>query len=50
MEKVDPKEVCIIKADLGWTDIGTWEILYKELERLGNHEKIAELKKIQEKH
>lgn len=31
MEKIDPKEVQIIKADLGWSDIGTWETLFKEL-------------------
>jgi len=31
MEKVDPKEVRIIKADLGWSDIGTWEAIWKEL-------------------
>lgn len=31
MEKIDPEEVRIIPADLGWSDIGTWESLYKEL-------------------
>lgn len=31
MEKIDPAEVRIIPADLGWSDIGTWESLYKEL-------------------
>ena len=31
MEKIDPNEVRIIKADLGWSDIGTWETLFKEL-------------------
>ncbi len=31
MEKVDPKQVRIIPADLGWSDIGTWESLHDEL-------------------
>lgn len=31
MEKVDPKEVRIIKADLGWSDIGSWEAIWREL-------------------
>ncbi len=31
MEKVDPEEVRIIPADLGWNDIGTWESLWSEL-------------------
>lgn len=31
MEKVDPKTVRIIPADLGWSDIGTWESLHEEL-------------------
>ena len=31
MEKVDPKIVRIIPADLGWSDIGTWESLHEEL-------------------
>ncbi len=32
MEKVDPKEVRLIKAeDLGWSDIGTWEAIWEEL-------------------
>jgi mannose-1-phosphate guanylyltransferase len=31
MEKVDPSEVRIISADLGWSDIGTWATLYEEL-------------------
>lgn len=30
MEKVDPKEVRIIPADLGWSDIGTWGSLFDE--------------------
>jgi mannose-1-phosphate guanylyltransferase len=47
MEKVDPKKVRIIKADLGWTDIGNFESLYKELEKRGNYKKIEKFKKIQ---
>ncbi|MDA1061042.1 MAG: sugar phosphate nucleotidyltransferase [bacterium] len=31
MEKVDPKEVRIIKADLGWSDIGNFEALFEEM-------------------
>lgn len=31
MEKVSPKEIRIIKADLGWSDIGNWEAVHKEL-------------------
>lgn len=31
MEKVDPSEVRIIPADLGWSDIGTWASLHEEL-------------------
>lgn len=47
MEKVDPKEVRIIKADLGWTDIGNFEALYEELEKRGLTEKIEKFRKIQ---
>ncbi len=31
MEKVAPSDVRIIPADLGWSDIGTWESLHEEL-------------------
>ncbi|MBU0982148.1 NTP transferase domain-containing protein [Patescibacteria group bacterium] len=31
MEKVNPNEVRIIPADLGWNDIGTWKSLHEEL-------------------
>lgn len=31
MEKVEPSKVRIIPADLGWSDIGTWESLHDEL-------------------
>ncbi len=31
MEKVHPNQVRIIPADLGWSDIGTWNTLYEAL-------------------
>jgi mannose-1-phosphate guanylyltransferase len=31
MEKIDPTNVWIIPADLGWSDIGTWQTLFDEL-------------------
>lgn len=31
MEKLDTSKVVVIPADLGWSDIGTWETLYGEL-------------------
>ncbi len=31
MEHVDPKEVRIIKANLGWSDIGNFEAIYNEM-------------------
>jgi mannose-1-phosphate guanylyltransferase len=31
MEKLDPEQVRIIPADLGWSDIGTWASLHEEL-------------------
>ncbi len=33
MEKVNPEEVRIIPADLGWSDIGTWSAIHEELAR-----------------
>jgi mannose-1-phosphate guanylyltransferase len=30
MEKVNPKEVRIIPAELGWSDVGTWESIFDE--------------------
>jgi mannose-1-phosphate guanylyltransferase len=35
MEKVDRKEVRIIPAELGWSDVGTWESIYEELHPKG---------------
>ncbi|KKP38468.1 MAG: mannose-1-phosphate guanylyltransferase [Candidatus Peregrinibacteria bacterium GW2011_GWF2_33_10] len=31
MEKVNPSKVRIIPANLGWSDIGTWDSIYNEL-------------------
>lgn len=31
MEKTDPKEVRIIPAELGWSDVGTWDSIFSEL-------------------
>lgn len=31
MEKIDPREVRIIPAELGWSDVGTWESIFSEL-------------------
>jgi len=31
MEKVDRKEVRIIPAELGWSDVGTWDSIFSEL-------------------
>jgi mannose-1-phosphate guanylyltransferase len=31
MEQADPKKVRIIKANLGWSDVGTWEAIWDEL-------------------
>jgi mannose-1-phosphate guanylyltransferase len=30
-EKMDPKEMVVLPADLGWSDIGAWNILKEEL-------------------
>lgn len=31
MEKIEPRSVHVIPADLGWNDIGNWQALYDEL-------------------
>jgi mannose-1-phosphate guanylyltransferase len=31
MEKIDPREVRIIPAELGWSDVGTWDSIFSEL-------------------
>ncbi|MFH1284409.1 MAG: sugar phosphate nucleotidyltransferase [Candidatus Peregrinibacteria bacterium] len=36
MEKTDPKQIRILKADLGWSDIGNWEAIWKELSKNSN--------------
>lgn len=33
MEKVDPNEVRIIKANLGWSDIGNWEAVWEKQQK-----------------
>jgi len=49
MEKIDPEEIRIIEAqNLGWSDIGTWETLFKELEERNDFKRIEEFKKIRE--
>lgn len=48
MEKVDPSEVRIIPAVLGWSDIGTWETLFAELEKNGDFQRIEKFKKIRD--
>lgn len=30
-EKMDPKDVLIIKGNFGWSDIGAWDVLYNQL-------------------
>lgn len=30
-EKIDPKNVLIIKGEFGWNDIGSWNMLYDQL-------------------
>ncbi|MBI3282452.1 mannose-1-phosphate guanylyltransferase [Candidatus Curtissbacteria bacterium] len=30
-EKIDPKEIVVLSADLGWSDVGAWNILKEEL-------------------
>ena len=37
MEAVNPNEIRIIKADLGWKDIGNWTALYEELSKSPTH-------------
>ncbi len=45
MEKVDPKIVRIIPAELGWSDVGTWESIMEELpkNKKGNLVKAAHI-------
>ena len=32
LERIDPKHVSVIAADLGWSDVGAWEALKEALE------------------
>ena len=32
-EKMDPKDVLIIKGNFGWSDVGAWDVLYDQLSR-----------------
>lgn len=36
LEKIDPKRVSVIAADLGWSDVGAWEALKEALEKQSN--------------
>lgn len=36
LEKLDPKDVVVIAADLGWSDVGAWEALKEALEVSSN--------------
>jgi mannose-1-phosphate guanylyltransferase len=36
LEKIDPKHVFVIAADLGWSDVGAWEALKEALEKAAN--------------
>ena len=38
-EKMDPKDVLIIKGEFGWRDVGTWDTLYEELLPQGDEQK-----------
>ncbi len=33
LEKIDPKSVSVVAADLGWSDVGAWEALKEALEK-----------------
>jgi mannose-1-phosphate guanylyltransferase len=33
LEKINPKDVSVIAADLGWSDVGAWEALKEALEK-----------------
>jgi len=36
LEKINPKDVFVIAADLGWSDVGAWEALKEALEKESN--------------
>ena len=33
LEKIDPRHVAVVAADLGWSDVGAWEALKEALEK-----------------
>lgn len=35
-EKIDKKQVFIIKGDFGWSDVGAWDMLHNQLRHLGD--------------
>lgn len=37
MEKVNPSEIRIIKADMGWSDIGNWKAIFEALKKEGEN-------------
>lgn len=38
-EKMNPKDVLIIKGEFGWSDIGSWSMLYDQLTEKSDHDK-----------
>ncbi|MCL5794822.1 MAG: sugar phosphate nucleotidyltransferase [Patescibacteria group bacterium] len=38
-EKIEPKNVLIIKGEFGWSDIGSWSMLYDQLTDKQDHDK-----------
>ncbi len=40
LERIDPKHISVIAADLGWSDIGAWEALKEALE-VSTHENVT---------
>ena len=40
LERIDPKYISVIAADLGWSDVGAWEALKEALE-LSTHENVT---------
>lgn len=46
-EKVNPKEIKIIPARLGWSDIGSWESLHEEIAKTSNQNKTINTKYIE---
>lgn len=40
LERIDPKYISVIAADLGWSDVGAWEALKEALE-VSTHENVS---------